>query len=146
MADNYYPATGQRGGRKDSDNYAFVARVNDTLDAINKEQQLPSTSCRAVLFWNHAFVSWYESQRDSLIMNESYPSQDQPQGEFGGVFAHFLLVALDFSSDPMDYEVFGVKFGHTSSSFVKEYFAGVSPDNVVWFFPVELESEVEGNE
>jgi len=46
----------------------------------------------------------------------------------------------------MDYEVFGVKFGHTSSSFVKEYFAGVSPDNVVWFNPVELESEVEGNE
>lgn len=50
VADNYYPATGQRGGRKDSDNYAFVARVNDTLDAINKELQLPSTSCRAVLF------------------------------------------------------------------------------------------------
>lgn len=83
-------------------------------------------------------------QRDSSIMNESYPSQDWPQGEFGGIFAQFLLGALDFSSDPMDYEVFGEKLGHTSSSFLKEYFAGVSPDNVVWFNPVELESEVEG--
>ena len=57
-----YPTTGQRGGRQDSDNYAFVAQVNETLDVINKEQQLLSfnlMSCGVVL--EQCDVSWFES-------------------------------------------------------------------------------------
>ena len=139
-----YHTTEQREGRTNSDNYAMAVRINDTIDAIGEEQQLLSfnlISCGVILerfVCGLIQVMKWDPLMTAFIRGNPSERLDRRQGAVQ-LFAQFLLAALDFSSDPMDHELLGVKLGRTSSSYLKEYFANVSPDKVLWFNPVDWE-------
>jgi hypothetical protein len=139
-----YHTTEQREGRTNSANFAMAVRINDTIDAIGEEQQLLSfnlISCGVILerfVCGLIQVMKWDPLMTAFIRGNPSERLDRRQGAVQ-LFAQFLLAALDFSSDPMDHELLGVKLGRTSSSYLKEYFASVSRDKVLWFVPVDLE-------
>ena len=141
---NKYHTTEHREGRTNSDNYEFAVRVYDTLHSIDEEQQLLSfnlISCGVILEqFVCGLIQAMEWDRliKALIRENPRDRYDHRQGAVY-LFAQFLLAALDFSSDPMDHEHLGVKLGRKSSSYLKEFFASVSPDDVMWFSPAVLE-------
>lgn len=132
VVDKYHTAE-QRERNKGSEYYKLAVRINDTLDAIDEEQQLLGfnlVSCGAAL---EQFVCSLLRIMQCYPAIKSYTGSDATihvDHREGAVhmFAQHLLGALDFSSDPMDHEFLDVTLG-----FLTVYFTNLDPAKVGWF-------------
>ena len=133
-----YHTPEQRERSKGTDAYLLAVRINDTLDALEEEQQLLAfnfVSCGAIL---EQFVCSLTRvmQWDPVLKSEmrSNPSiyADHRQGAVL-MFAQHLLGALDFSSHPMDHMFLNVPLGDASSHFLTVFFTSLDPEKTSWF-------------
>ncbi len=143
-----YHTTEQRELAKNSDFYMLAVRVNDTLDAIDKEQTLFSfnlLSCGVILeqfVCSLSRIMQWDSSIKSFMKATPNFHPDHRQG-IVHMFAQHLLAALDFSTDPMDHEFLNVPLGRASSTMLAAYFTRLSPDHVTWFKSVESDKKDE---
>lgn len=128
-----YHTEEQRERVKHTDYYMLAVRANDTLDAIDAEQQLLSLnliSCSIVLekivcgLIRVVFISGCPG----LVLDRQGAAL---------MIAQHLLGALDFSSDPINHKFHQVPLGLASSVFLTGCYSGINPANVVWFQAVK---------
>jgi hypothetical protein len=139
VVDNYHTPE-QRRRHKGSDYYMFAVRTNDTLDAIEHEQQLMSfnlPSCGVIM---EQFVCSLTRilQWEPIIKEIAARDQNDERQGMAHMFAQYLLGALDFSPDPMDHEMLRVPLGRASSHFLREMFTRLDPKRVSWFQAIRV--------
>ncbi len=141
-----YHSDDQRRRTKGTEIYACAVRTNDTLDAIDVEQQLLSLNLPACGVLIEQFVcslgrvlQWGPLLQMGLQMGGSVLNNQMRQG-YAILFAQYLLGALDFAHDPMDHELIdGFPMGRTSAAMMEHYFRNLDPSKAMWFQAVEWE-------
>ena len=152
VVDKYHTAE-QRRRSKGTDQYLFAVRTNDTLDAIEDEQQLlafhfPSTgvlleqfvcSLGRILQWEPLLGS--RSNMPGLGTPPIAGTENMKRQGFAYLFAQFLLGALDFSVDPFSHEFMGVPLGQATATFMSAFFGRLDPSRVRWFQAIAVQEE-----
>lgn len=116
----------------------LVVRINDTLDAIDEEQELLSfnlVACAVILeqiVCSLTRVMPWGPLMQIYINANPMLQLDHRQGAIQ-FFVQHLLAALDFLSDPLDCEFLRVPLGRASTSFLIEFFTRLNPGAIVWF-------------
>jgi len=141
VVDNYHTPE-QRERNRGLDFYTFVVQMNDTLDAIEKEQQLYALNLPACGVYLEQFVCSLSRvfQWDPILVSaqaqNSALGQDKRQG-VAFMFAQYLLGALDFARDPVNVRFLEIPQGLASSEFMSIYFTRIDISQVMWFQAVE---------
>mmetsp|Transcript_54298 Transcript_54298/g.162487 ORF Transcript_54298/g.162487 Transcript_54298/m.162487 type:complete len:927 (-) Transcript_54298:214-2994(-) len=134
-----YHTPDQRRRNKGSEIYEVSIRVNDTLDAIDEEQSVLAfnyVECGAQMEQFLCSLSRV-LQWDPILSSARTFRQDKRQG-FAFLFAQFLLGALDYADDPVDYEFMQCPLVPLTAMFLEKYFSSVSPLLLRWFTPVAI--------
>jgi hypothetical protein len=136
VVDKYHTPE-QRRREKGTEQYQFAVRVNDTLDAMEKEQDLmclnlPSLAAIIEEFVNRLgrFLKW-----EPLLAIYSKTSEEavDKRQNFAYLFAQYVLGALDFADDPYRYEFLQVPLGAAASRCMGPYFGNLDFSRAIWF-------------
>jgi hypothetical protein len=132
-----YHTEEQRRKYKGTDFYAFAVRANDTLDAIASEEKLLCLH----LPWLSVLIEQFVCSLGKdmlweplLASGEAALGLDgQKRQGFVFLFAQFLLGALDYADDPLEYEFMDVCLGQQSSFFMSHFFQHMDKTKAMWF-------------
>ena len=136
VVDKYHTPE-QRRQQKGTEQYQFAVRVKDTLDAMEKEQDimslnLPSLAAIIEEFVNRLgrFLKW-----EPLLAMHSKTSGEatDKRQNFAYLFAQHVLGALDFADDPYRYEFLQVPLGAAASCCMGPYFGNLDFSRAMWF-------------
>ncbi|KAG7370956.1 hypothetical protein IV203_019526 [Nitzschia inconspicua] len=143
VVDNYHtPEQRQRNNGRDF--YKLTVRTNDTLDAIDEEQQLLSLNfipCGAILeqfVCSLVRIMQWDPLIKSMMSRSNRNGGDEHRQGAVHLFALHLLGALDFAADPMDQEFLEVPLGRASSHFLTVFFNNLDPRRAMWFQAVSV--------
>lgn len=142
VVDKYHTPE-QRRISKDSDQYAFAVRTNDTLDALEAEQTTMYLNFISAGYLLEQFVRSLGRVMKWEPLLQEYKRQTKlnERQAFASLFAQHLLGALDFSKDPLNVEFMGMPGICVGSAGFMEEFYKRMPDPL-WFQAVKEEGEV----
>ena len=131
----------QKRRMKGTEIYSCAVRTNDTLDAIDSEQQLLSLNLPACGVLIEAFVCSLGRvlQWGPILETGSLYIDSQKRQGYAVLFAQHLLGALDFAHDPFSHEFLNVPMGEASATYMTTFFNRLDPGRVMWFQSVERE-------
>jgi hypothetical protein len=137
-----YHSDDQKRRMKGTEMYSYAVRTNDTLDAVDNEQQLLALNLPVCGVLIDQFVcdlgrhlQWgplFERIGNSIL-------HDKKRQECAVLFAQHLLGALDFANDPFGHKFLDVSMGEETATFMSTYFNGLDPGKALWFQAVEWE-------
>jgi len=134
VVDKYHTPE-QRRSSRGTDQYLHAVRTNDTLDAMDSEQQLLSFNFVATgailklfLYSLGQILQW-----DPIMDSFSLGSDQLKRQMYVQLFAQRLLGSLDFADNPVKYEFRQVPLCETSSAFMETFFGQLDPAQMMWF-------------
>ena len=143
VVDNYHTPE-QRQRNRGSDYYTFAIQMNDTLDAIEREQQLFALNLPACGVYLEQFVCSLSRifQWDKILVSAQAQHSALGTDKRPGVaymFAQYLLGALDFARDPLTLRFLEIPQGLASTEFISIYFNQIDISQIMWFQAVREE-------
>lgn len=112
--------------------------MNDTLDAIEREQQLYALNLPACGVYLEQFVCSLSRvfQWDKILVSAQAQHSALGKDKRPGVaymFAQYLLGALDFARDPLTLRFLEIPQGLASTEFISIYFNQIDTSQIMWF-------------
>ncbi|CAJ1934011.1 unnamed protein product [Cylindrotheca closterium] len=136
VVDNYHTPEQRRIG-VGSDSYTLAVQTNDTLDAIDNEQQTLALNLSSVGTYLEQFIFELSAvfKWDPILDRSSQEPSDFGLGRRRVVvhmFAQNLLGALDYATDPMELKICEVPQGRTAHAMMTKLLR-IPPREVTWF-------------
>jgi hypothetical protein len=136
-----YHSDDQKRRMKGTEIYSCAVRTNDTLDAIDDEQQLLALNLPACGVLIELFVCSLGRvlQWGPFLESGNSVLDGQKRQGYAVLFAQHLLGALDFAHDPFGHEFLDIPMGKVSAILMSGYFGRLDPARAMWFQGIERE-------